>query len=425
VNARALRCHIPLFGAAALAVDCSHVSAQEALGEAVEVDRSRQARKEAVDRNLYKYKAGPVFMRFDAVMGFELNDNPQLEEHPDTVDFAFRPELNIGTLWPLNQYNALSLNIGVGYRKYIHHTELDQLIITPSSELAFDVRAGDVTINFHERVGYTQDPAADPTVSGTGDFGGVENTVGLRADWDLNQVVLTAGYDHVNFFPSGSGASEIQERSQELFYTRGTVRLGPALRTGLEIAGGLTDYTTDVFADNTELSIGPFIEVDVTKELVVRASGGYVRYDFDTPKFDPSITNAVPKVPDTVNDFYANITATHQVNRFMNHSLSAGREARAGAASELVTLWYVRYGNNWSVSQYSVLNTTLFYENGKERAGFAGERFWRVGAGAGVTVPLSSQLTAGIAYQLIFKDSDQPLRDYLQNVVTMDFRYVF
>lgn len=425
MNARTLRCRIPLFGAAVLALDCSRVVAQEALGEAVEVDRGRRARKEAVDRNLYNLRAGPVYLHFDALMAFELNDNPQLVDNPKEVDFAFRPELNIASLWPLNKYNALSFDVGIGYRKYIHNDDLDQLIITPRSELAFDIRTGDVTINLHERVSYTQNPASDPTVSGTGDFGGIENTVGVRADWDLNRLILTAGYDHVNFFSSGSSASDIQERSQELFYTRGTIRLGPAVRTGLEVGGGMTDYAADVFADNTELSVGPFFEVDVTKELTLRAAGGYVRYDFDTPSLNPSITNAVPNVPDSVDDFYANITATHQLNRYMNHNLSLGREARSGAASELVTMWYVRYGNNWQFSQYTTLNTQLFYENGKERAGFAGEKFWRVGVGAGITVPLARQLNAGLSYQLIYKDSDQPLRDYLQNLVTLDFRYAF
>src|SRR5205085_8911426 len=59
--------------------------AQEALNESTEVDRGRRARKEAIDRNLYNLKAGPILLRFDALMGFEINDNPQLVEHPREV----------------------------------------------------------------------------------------------------------------------------------------------------------------------------------------------------------------------------------------------------------------------------------------------------------------------------------------------------
>lgn len=421
MNAWRLRSRIPLFGAALLAADCTRALAQEALGEAVQVDRGRRERKEAIDRNLYNIKSGPVLLRFDALMGFEFNDNPQLLDDPKEVDFAFHPELNIASLWPLNQYNALSLDLGIGYRKYVNNTDLDQVIISPNSEIAFDIRFRDVTINLHERVSYTQNPVTDPTVSGTGDFGGIENTVGIRADWDLNRVILSAGYDHANFFGTGSPLSDVQDRSQELFYTRGTIRIGPDVRAGLEVAGGLTDYTEDVFADNTEFSIGPFVELDITKELNLRVSGGYIRYDFDQPS---STTNAA-RVPESVDDFYGDVTVNHQLNRNLSQHLSMGREARSGAESELVTLWYVRYGNDWNLSQHLALHTTAFYENGRERAGLNTERFWRVGAGAGLGIPITKQLTTGVAYQLIYKDSDQPRQDYLQNLVTVDFHYAF
>jgi hypothetical protein len=425
VNVQALRRQIPLLGTTLLALDCTHALAQEALGEATQVDRARKARKEAVDRNLYNYKAGPVTMRFDALMGFEFNDNPNLIDKPKEVDFAFHPELDIGAQWPISQFNALSLDLGIGYVKYVNNTDLDHVIIAPNSEIAIDILTGDFTINVHERVSYTQDPVGDPSVSGTGDFGGIDNTVGVRADWDLNKLLITAGYDHVNFFSTGSPLSDVQERSSELFYGRGGIQLGPALRAGLELGGGMTDYARDVFADDTEFTVGPFVEFEVTKQLNLRVSGGYVRYDFDQAKGDPSVTNAVVRVPDSVSDFYANVTVEQQLNRFMSHRLSAGREARAGAASELITLWYVRYGNDWSISQYATLHTTLFYENGRERAGFVTDRLSRVGAGFGVTVPLSRKLSSTAAYQLLYKDSDQPNQDYLQNMVTLEFKYTF
>src|SRR5437667_5636869 len=157
----ALMCGVCLAG--------TNLFAQEALNESFEVDRGRRARKDAIDRNLYNLKAGPVLMRFDALMGFEFNDNPELLDHPHQVDFAFRPELDMGALWALNARNALSLNLGVGYVKYINNTDLDHVLIAPSSEIALDIFTGDVAINVHERVSQSQDPVRDPTVSGTGD----------------------------------------------------------------------------------------------------------------------------------------------------------------------------------------------------------------------------------------------------------------
>src|SRR6476620_8805703 len=79
--------------------------AQDAVEQPDAVDPSRKTRKQAIDRNLYNVKAGPVLMRFDALMGFEFNDNPQLVEHPKEVDFAFHPEIDMGAVWALNSRN--------------------------------------------------------------------------------------------------------------------------------------------------------------------------------------------------------------------------------------------------------------------------------------------------------------------------------
>src|ERR1051325_10224377 len=299
----AVVCGICLAGAIALA--------QEAINESVEVDRGRRLRKQAIDRNAYNLKAGPVLMRFDALMGFEFTDNPQLEEHPRTVDFAFHPELDMGALWALNARNALALNLGVGYVKYIKNTDLDHLIIAPSSELSLDIYTGDVAINLHERVSQTQNPVNDPTVSGTGDFGGIENTVGTRVDWDLNKLTFSVGYDHYNFISTSTGVSQtlqrgtaaggrladVQDRSSELFYGRAGLKVSPAITTGLEAGGGLTDYESEFFNDNSQLSVGPFVEMQLTRDLRARAAGGYVRSEFESTGVSPA--------PRTVDDFYA------------------------------------------------------------------------------------------------------------------------
>jgi hypothetical protein len=412
--------------------------AQEALNESFEVDRSRRARKEAIDRNLYNLKAGPVLLRFDALMGFEVNDNPQLEEHPDEVDFAFRPELDMAALWALNARNALSFNLGVGYVKYIHNTDLDHLVIAPTSEIALDIYTGDFVINVHERVSHSQDPVRDPTVSGTGDFGGIENTAGVRADWNLNKLTVSAGYDHYNFISTGSGISktlavgtngpplgtngppingnDVQDRSSELFYGRAGIQVFPAATVGVEASGGLTDYQSDFFHDNWQFSAGSFVEAQISRDLKGRAAGGYIHSQFEPHRFAPA--------PSPVDDFYAELSVEQQLNQKLSHKLSVGREARSGAAAELVTLWYARYENHWTMNRFSTLHTTLFYEKGRERSGLT-EKFERVGAGAGVTVPLSRKLNAGMGYQLLFKNSNQENRDYVQNSFIVDLRYAF
>jgi hypothetical protein len=422
LRCRVAACRVVLAGS--LLVFGTHLIAQEALEESFAVDRSRRARKEAIDRNQYNLKAGPVLLRFDALMGFEFNDNPQLEDDPDEVDFAFRPQLDMAALWALNARNALSLNLGLGYVKYVNNTDLDHLIIAPNSEIAIDIYTGDFVINVHERVSHSQDPVSDPTVSGTGDFGGIENTVGVRADWNLNKLTVSAGYDHFNFISTGSGITngapsstdDVQDRSSELFYVRGGVQLSPAVTVGVETSAGFTDYESDFFHDNSQFSVGPFVEAQITRDVKGRVAGGYIHSEFDD--------NSTGPAPKSVDDFYAEVSVEHQLSQYLSHKLSVGREARAGAASELVTLYYARYDNRWMMNRFSTLHTSLFYEDGRERSGIA-ERFERVGAGLGVTVPLSRKLNASLTYQLLHKNSDQANRDYLQNSVTTELRYAF
>jgi hypothetical protein len=406
--------------------------AQEAIQGAEVVEESREARQRAIDRNLYNLKAGPVLMRFDAGMRVEFNDNPELLDDPPEVDFAFFPEFNIATLWALNPRNALALNLGIGYVKYVNTTELDHLVIAPNSELAFDIRTRDVVINFHERISHTQNPVNDPTVSGTGDFGGFENTVGTRVDWDLNDLVFAFGYDHYNFISTSDGVSEtvrtgtgggtrpmfddVQDRSSEIFYGAAGIKLSPAVEAGLEAGGSLNDYCSDFFNDNTQFSVGPYTELQITRDLRARAAAGYVRSDFED--------TGVVAAPDTVNDFYANIRLEHQLSQYMNHRLSFGREAVSGAASELVTLYFVRYENNWAINRLSTLQTALFYEDGEDESSI-GEKFSRIGAAIGVAVPVTRKLTAGAGYQFLYKNSDAPLRDYVQNLVFIEARYAF
>lgn len=422
--------HKFIAGAGAVCLLGASAMAQEAIEQSEIVDQGRAARKAAIDRNLYPLKAGPVLMRYEASMGVEFNDNPNLLDDPDEVDFAFHPQVDIATLWALNPRNALSLNLGLGYMKYINHTELDHLIIAPSSELALDIYTGDFAINLHERVSYTQNPVNDPTVSGTGDFGGIENTVGARVDWNLNQIVTYVGYDHYNFFSMGDGITQqaervtggtvrledVQDKSSDLFYGRVGLKVAPTVVTGVEAGGGFNEYESEFFHDNIQASLGAFVEAELSRELKGRVAGGYVGTDFDDTKIAPA--------PDSVDDFYAEISADHQLSQELSHRLALGREARSGVSSELVTMWYARYENSWMMNQHVTLKTALLYENGRERSTIS-ERFWRAGAGIGATVPLSRKLSTTAGYQLLYKDSDQPLRNYLQNIVAVEVRYVF
>ena len=63
-------------------------------------------------------------------------------------------------MWPITQLNTLKLDLGVGYAFYLDHSEYNTngLLLSPGSQLAFDIFVGDFRINIHDRFSLEQDP---------------------------------------------------------------------------------------------------------------------------------------------------------------------------------------------------------------------------------------------------------------------------
>ena len=78
-------------------------------------------------------------------------------------DFIIRPQVNVNALWPITQLNTFKLDLGIGYAFYMDHSEYNTngLLLTPGSQLAFDIFVGDFRINIHDRFSLEQDPVAE------------------------------------------------------------------------------------------------------------------------------------------------------------------------------------------------------------------------------------------------------------------------
>ena len=71
------------------------------------------------------------------------------------------------------------------------------LLVAPGSQIAFDFFVGDFRINIHDRLSSARSDRR-AGLSNTVDYGRLENYAGLSVLWDLNQILLTVGYDHYN-----------------------------------------------------------------------------------------------------------------------------------------------------------------------------------------------------------------------------------
>jgi predicted porin len=145
---------------------------------------------------------------------------------------------------PGHANSLLNLNVGFGYDKYFQHDELSTWRVDSGSELSFDIYVKDFSINLHDRFQYTQDSASQSAVAGTAEYGSIENTAGLLVTWDLSDVTIGLGYDHLNVM-SPAQRFEYLDRASEMF-------LGPGRTQGASAHydGHRSDRLVDLLRSN-------------------------------------------------------------------------------------------------------------------------------------------------------------------------------
>ncbi len=426
------------------------VRSQDAVRPSLAGEEASEARRQDIDRLPYNLLLGPVRFRFSATVGVEYSDNINLADSSDHAttsdllalgfpriqkglnfsgdkedDFIFRPQVNFDAIWPITQLNTLRLDLGLSYALYVDHSSnnTNGILITPGSQIAFDIFVGDFRINIHERPQIQQDPIDQGELSNVADYGRFENTAGLSVLWDLNKVLLSVGYDHYNYV-SLEDEFDYLDRSAEIF--SGNLELMVASNTGIGAEGYvvLTDYDDNVLNDADNYSVGGFIETQITNYLKVRAAGGYQWINFDRGFVDFFGIRIFNDQEDT-EGYYANVLLTHQINAQFRHSVSAGHEKQLGVNSNYITLNFVRYTATWNLLRNTLLSGEFFYENAKESGGPIDEDFNRLGGAISVGYQLTPHVTLGARYQYTQKDSDVLLRDYRQNRVSIDGTYSF
>ena len=424
--------------------------AQDAIRPSLAGEAAAEARRQAIDKIPYNLQLGPIKFRFSATMGFEYNDNVNLAEDgsvtlltltgPITLttesqsDWILRPQVNLNALWPITQLNTLKFDIGLGYAFYMDNSDYNTngLLIAPGSQLAFDIFVGDFRINFHDRFSLEQDPIAEVALSNVADYGRFQNLIGVSVLWDLNQAVVTLGYDHYTFIATNDDF-EYLDRNADIF--SGSIGFTPSsvMTVGLEGSFVTTYYDQNVLNDSNTYSIGAFLETQVTSNVKFRIAGGFQSIDFDN--------TGLVNDPNDLEDWYANALLSHRINAQLTHNIAVGHETQLGVNSNYVQLNYIRHTANWNIFYKTLLSTELFYEDADDSGGsgplfaptpgipifnpFVAEHIHRYGGAITLGYQLTPHVTLGLRYQYTQKDSDQPLRDYRQNRIAFDGTYSF
>jgi hypothetical protein len=281
----------------------------------------------------------------------------------------------------------------------------------------------DFWINLHDRMSYTRDPAAQSGVANTAFYGGFDNFLGLTTTWDLEDLVLTVGYDHENYI-SATSQFNYMDRASELPLARVGLRWGPRFTAGLEGTASFTRYDEPVLNDNTGYSGGLYGDWQPGSYLHVLPRFGYTFYSFDQ-------TSLYVKAEDQ-HAWYADLTVRHDITDTISYSLSAGHELRLGAQADTIEDWYVRPNIAFKIIKDLGLTTYLSYENGTQKltpiASHPGlitstEDYDWFGAGLGLNYRLMRRLLVGLDYRFTIRSSSLTDRDYTQNIVGLRLTY--
>jgi hypothetical protein len=233
-------------------------------------------------------------------------------------------------------------------------------------------------------------------------------------EWDLNKVVLTAGYCHEDFV-SYTEEFKYLTRATEWVTNAMSYLLGEQRNVGLESLAGYTSYAEEtVLNNNWRWRVGPFGEMKVPDGILMRIGGGY-----DMARYD---SLAVPG--NNYDTGYAYAKATQEL-RLFTHSLEGGRQTVLGDNANNLLMDYVRYSINSDLIKNIDLEGHALANFCREFGGSYEEHFKQYVAGLQVGYQFHKHWRAEAGYEYYWNDSDLEGRTFNRNLVSLGVIFRF
>lgn len=387
----------------------------------------------------YNIKAGPVQMSFDAGMGVEYNTNVNLSDEDPRGSLVFTPRAGMNLYWPITRLNSLSLTIGVGYNYYLEDPDLggQYLLISPATELMFNVFIQDFVITIYERPSVTENPTDDPTLSNAVNYTFFNNTAGIDVMWDLNDLQFGIGYANQIRYSLNDDYSNQDSISNQIYATASAL-VQPFLRVGVQGSVNNMYYfnerpftvdpatgtaTTDApvntsnLNNNSGASAGLFASGNISRFTSWSAGVGWQVMIFNETNNPLNTGNA--------SNPYFNFGIANELNRFYSHSFSASFQSSPSSESNFVEGFNFAYGFNWILIRNWSLGGGAFFQTGTESPGPESEDFNRVGANIGLGYQVTKNLVASLYYSVISKGSTVLIDSYNQQIFGINLNYNF
>ena len=403
----------------ALLFGLENTNAQESIRPSLAGSLSAESSRPVIDTGQYNIRLGPALLSMTALLDLEYNDNIELSETDRKSDLIVEPLLNTNVLWQVSEYNAIRLNLGAGYVKYLNNPRFDSssVSITPDSQLAFDIYVGDFRFTIFDKLSIQQNPVTEINLSNVARFERLQNAAGLSVTWDLNKVILFGAYTHYNFYSFDSQFDYLNQTEEQLFLSS-SFKLSDALTLGVRGTIGVVNYSENFQNDSTGYSAGAFVETHLTRYLILSAEAGYQGAHFDGGGL--YVDNSQLNIP------YARVQLDHRLNLYWTEHLVAGYEAQLGFTTNYTELAYVHYDANWRMNRRTTLNFDAFYEHGADSSGTVQvEHINYVGGGVSCTYAVGRKVTLNLGYQIIDRNSDLAGHSYYQNCAILGIGYAF
>ena len=359
----------------------------------------------------------PWFSRIRLTVAAEANDNINVSQDHREEDLILRPSIQIQVSYAITEISSLSLNLDVGYAKYIAHPENDSFVLNTEglTGLNLDLHISRTRVNLHSEFSLEQDPVSEGEVSGRADYRRFINASGFSIEPEYDRLHIVAGYDHITELYSGVFAD--QNRSVESVFGQVGRRVGDSALYDLELGAAYIGATPGGHDQGFTYSANVQAEAQISEYLRFKAEAGYgiVQFDGSRAAFDAENAGA----------FLGSLEIQNRLNRSVSQTLRVGRELLPSVRSNFRKVIYVAHRATWSVVRRVNLFSELFYENSESSLNPGGERYDRYGAGAGVSVHLARQLESRIDYRFTLKDSNLFGEDYSQNQATLTLTWQF
>ena len=275
-------------GGLLLVVTSPRGRAQETQWQSLAGEASAMSRKISPESMDYNLELGPVLLNVGASLTGGYNSNTGLTETASGGSAYATPAGTLSFMWPITDLNMLTFSTTFGYSYYFDVSETSSpggFFISPNSALQGTFFVGDFRFSPYDQFSLQNDPTQAGELSNLSRFTIYQNSAGCTVDWDLADLIITAGFDWFNLWSGQSSFQDLNRRTLTPSLAA-TYYITKTLIAGLEGAAAITHYTdsqpsvvtnpdtntsTTVSGQNDNIlyQVGPFVNWSISEYITL------------------------------------------------------------------------------------------------------------------------------------------------------------